>query len=102
MGSGIGGGKIDVDQYRNTLSSGYSVFQSKVSGKLALLIELEKISGFSCSYNVYGGPDEYKDSDIIYKKYKVFWNVSWETEDFEINPSYVVLTKSQWSGKQKN
>ena len=104
MGSGIGGEKIDIDQYRNTLSSGYSVFQSKVSGKLALLIELEKISGFSCSYNVYGGPGEYKISendDVIYKKYKVFWNVSWETEDPEINPSYVVLTKSQWTGKQK-
>ena len=36
----------DIDSYRNLLSSGYSVFQSKISGKLALLIELEKITGF--------------------------------------------------------
>jgi len=43
----------DIDDYRNLLSSGYSVFQSKISGKLALLIELEKITGFSCTYNTY-------------------------------------------------
>nr|DAH81466.1 MAG TPA: hypothetical protein [Bacteriophage sp.] len=36
-------GKPDIDTYRNILSSGYSVFQSKVSGKLAILIELERI-----------------------------------------------------------
>nr|DAG89853.1 MAG TPA: hypothetical protein [Crassvirales sp.] len=35
--------KPDIDSYRNLLSSGYSVFQSKVSGKLAILIELERI-----------------------------------------------------------
>ena len=45
--------KPDIDSYRNLLSSGYSVFQSKISGKLALLIELEKIEGFSCTYTIY-------------------------------------------------
>ena len=47
----------DIDSYRNLLSSGYSVFQSKISGKLALLIELEKINSFSCTYNVYTGKE---------------------------------------------
>lgn len=42
----------DIDSYRNLLSSGYSIFSSKVSGKLALLIELEKITGFSCSWGI--------------------------------------------------
>ena len=98
MGSGIGGKKIDIDQYRNALSSGYSVFQSKISGKLALLIELEKISGFSCTYSIYGG-DTSKSGSLTYKDYKVYWNISWETEDPNINPMCIVLTKSTLIGK---
>jgi hypothetical protein len=43
----------DIDSYRDLLSSGYSVFQSKISGKLALLVELERFNGFSCTYNTY-------------------------------------------------
>lgn len=42
--------KIDLDQYRSVVSSAYNTYSSKVSGKLALLIELEKISGFSCGW----------------------------------------------------
>lgn len=98
MGSGIGGKKIDIDQYRNALSSGYSVFQSKISGKLALLIEVEKITGFSCTYSIYGG-DISKGSTLTYKDYKVYWNISWETEDPNINPMCIVLTKSKLIGR---
>jgi hypothetical protein len=36
-----------VDSYRNILSSGYSVFKEKTSGKLALLAELVTIDTFS-------------------------------------------------------
>ena len=93
---------VDIDSYRNLLSSGYSIFQSKISGKLALLIELEKITGFSCSYNVYGQEEIIDTNNIIKKKYKVYWNVSWETDDPNINPKYVVLTKSEWSGKDSD
>nr|DAH26186.1 MAG TPA: hypothetical protein [Bacteriophage sp.] len=42
-----------MDSYRTMVSSAYSVFSSKVSGKLALLVELEKITGFSCTWNAY-------------------------------------------------
>jgi len=45
--------KPDLDTYRNILNSGYSVFQSKVSGKLAIMIELERIQGFSSTYEIY-------------------------------------------------
>lgn len=48
-----GSSQPDIDSYRNLLSSGYSIFQSKVSGKLAILAELETITGFECTYNVY-------------------------------------------------
>lgn len=45
--------KIDLDSYKTMTNSAYSTFASKVSGKLALLIELEKITGFSCSWDCY-------------------------------------------------
>jgi hypothetical protein len=41
---------IDIDTYRSIVSSAYNTFSSKISGKLALLIELETIDGFSCSW----------------------------------------------------
>jgi len=99
MNTGVGGRKIDIDQYRTTLSSGYSVFQSKVSGKLALLIELEKITGFSCTYGVYGSKPS--NETISKKNFSVYWNLGWETENPNINPSDIVLTKSEWVGKDK-
>jgi hypothetical protein len=42
----------DIDEYRNTLSSGYNVFRSKISGKLALLAELIMIDSFSVTYSL--------------------------------------------------
>jgi hypothetical protein len=45
--------KLDIDSYRSLVTSAYSIFSSKVSGKLALLVELEKITGFSCSWEPY-------------------------------------------------
>jgi hypothetical protein len=45
--------KPDLDSYRTMVSSAYSIFSSKVSGKLALLVELEKITGFSCTWSAY-------------------------------------------------
>lgn len=41
---------IDLDQYRNTLSSGFNVFKSKHSGKLGILAEIVKIDGFSVTH----------------------------------------------------
>lgn len=43
---------IDIDSYRNTLSSGYSVFRSKTSGKLAILAELITIDSYSVTHEV--------------------------------------------------
>jgi hypothetical protein len=42
--------KVDLDSHRSIVSSAYNIYSSKISGKLALLIELEKISGFSCGW----------------------------------------------------
>ena len=44
--------KIDIDSYRNVLSSGYNVFKSKVSGKLAILAELITIDSYSVTHSI--------------------------------------------------
>lgn len=94
-------GVPDIDQYRNNLSSGYSIFQSKVSGKLALLIELEKINSFSCTYDIYTSNSETLENtnNEVYKDHKVYWSINWDSSDNNINPNYIVLTKSEWVGK---
>lgn len=106
--------KPDIDSYRNLLNSGYSVYQSKISGKLALLIELEKIEGFSCTYTVYSKNtttivenitkenNTENNSDIEYKQYYIYWNFNWDTNDPNINPAWIVLTKSEWTGREEN
>lgn len=42
----------DIDSYRNVVCSGYSVFKSKISGKLAILAELIMIDSYSVTYSV--------------------------------------------------
>jgi hypothetical protein len=44
--------EVDIDEYRNTLSSGYSVFKSKTSGKLAILAELIMVDSYSITHSV--------------------------------------------------
>jgi hypothetical protein len=100
-------GNPDLDSYRSLVSSAYSIFQSKVSGKLALLIELEKINSFSCTYDIYPDNELVEDQynaaygKVMAKNYKVFWNINWGTDNDNVNPKYIVLTKSNWSGKEE-
>lgn len=92
--------KPDIDSYRNALSSGYSVFQSKVSGKLALLVELETIDTFSCTYNIYKhiNENQQKEELIEYQKYDIYFNINWKTSNFNVNPSQICLYRQNWSG----
>ena len=46
------GNLIDLDSYRNALSSGYSVFKEKTSGKLAILAELITIDSYSVTHSI--------------------------------------------------
>ncbi len=80
----------DLDQYRTIVNSAYSVFASKVSGQLGVLVELEKITGFSCTWSVY-------NVDTVNKNYPIYWNINWTTDDNNINPSGIILTKSECS-----
>lgn len=89
--------EVDIDSYRSLISSAYSIFQSKVSGKLAILAELEKINGFSCTHNVYITDKVEKSGEKSGEKiYHTYLNVSWESDNPNINPKGLVLTKSQW------
>ncbi len=94
-------GKLDIDSYRTLVSSAYSIFSSKVSGKLALLIELEKITGFSCSWEPYIESTTVKNG-INYTNYLIHWNFNWTTSDNNINPNGALLLTSEWKGSSTN
>lgn len=87
----------DIDEYRDLVTSTYSIFQSKVSGKLALLIELERIDTFDCSYSVRSGA-------IINNKktYTVKFNSSWDTKNKNVNPKGIIITESNWPNAVSN
>lgn len=112
-----GSNQPDIDSYRNLLSSGYSIFQSKVSGKLAILAELETITGFECTYNVYktgtstktvnGKVKKDKEEiitlcDINYNLYDVYLNFHWSTDNYNINPKGIKVSTSEWVPKEVN
>ena len=50
--------KVDIDSYRNVLSSGYNVFRSKTSGKLAILAELITIDSYSVTHSIQPRKDD--------------------------------------------
>lgn len=54
---------VDIDSYRNVLSSGYSVFKSKTSGRLAILAELITIDSYSVTHSVQ--PKQDSEGNIV-------------------------------------
>jgi hypothetical protein len=72
-----------------------------VSGKLAILAELETIDTFSCSY-ILEKIDNYKDgSGIWYKKYKLFL-VPEYVSDKNIKLPYICATKSFFNNDKES
>lgn len=103
--------KPDIDSYRNILSSGYSVFQSKVSGKLAILIELERIQTFNSTYEVLKSEKIAQNGEITqtasdstsqettnvnYQQYDVYINFNWKTNNLDVNPKSIVIYDFEW------
>jgi hypothetical protein len=58
--------KLDLDDYRSTISSGYSVFKSKTSGKLAILAELVMIDSYSVTHSVVKNSDQSKGDQVAF------------------------------------
>ena len=106
--------KPDIDSYRNLLSSGYSVFQSKVSGKLAILIELERIQTFNSTYEVLRGKkiaesggntqtasdstnQETTNTTVNCQPYDIYINFNWKTNNLDVNPKSIVIYDFKWT-----
>lgn len=87
--------ELNVDEYRSIVSSAYTIFKSKSSGKLAIIVEPEMIDDFSCSYSLYVTTNE-KTNQV---EYKVYLNVSWNTSDVNINPSCIHVESDKISGE---
>lgn len=93
--------KPDIDSYRNILSSGYSVFQSKVSGKLAILIELERIQNFSSTYEVLKSSakqtNPIEPTNVNFQQYDIYVNFNWQTNNLDVNPKSIVIYDFKWA-----
>ena len=98
--------KPDIDSYRNILSSGYSVFQSKVSGKLAILIELERIQNFSSTYEVLKSSakqtDPIESTNVNFQQYDIYVNFHWQTNNLDVNPKSIVIYDLKWVSNSGN
>lgn len=90
--------ETDIDSYRKKVSQNYNVFSSKVSGKLAILAELETISTFSCSHKITLQTSE--DENGIPKDetiYNIYLDYTWESDNEEINPKYIAINNWSWN-----
>lgn len=110
--------KPDIDSYRNLLSSGYSIFQSKVSGKLAILIELERIQTFNSTYEVLKSEETAESKEITqtvsdstnqetnttvnYQPYDIYINFNWKTNNLDVNPKSIVIYDFKWVNNSGN
>ena len=97
--------KPDIDSYRNILSSGYSVFQSKVSGKLAILIELERIQTFNSTYEVLKNKNITKtieSTTVNCQQYDIYINFNWKTNNLDVNPKSIVIYDFKWVSNSGN
>lgn len=59
----------DLDAYRNAVSSGYNVFKSKTSGRLAILAELIMIDSYNVTHSLQ--PTKDADNNIIEGKFDI-------------------------------
>lgn len=92
-------GTPDLDSYRSLVTSAYSIFQSKNSGQLAVLVELEQIDSFNCAYSVTSGEvAAIDDGDLKYQSYNIYLHASWNTKNNDINPCGLAILSSEWVG----
>lgn len=89
---------VDIDSYRNTLSSGYSVFKSKTSGKLAILAELIMIDSYSVTHSLKPCVDE--QGTTIDGKFDVI--LHHEVEPIITNENYNTAPKLRYYYLQKS
>lgn len=76
-----------IDEYNNLINSNYSVFNSKIAGKLAILAELEAISTFSTSikYKIQDSDDGTKEVILSFPTNWTYENKNLKSRS-EVNP----------------
>ena len=86
----------NLDEYRHALQCQYSVFQQKVSGKLALLLELESINNFNCGHKIFRRKYKIKEGETEKEEevFDIYFSASWDTDNYNVNPSGIIITKS--------
>lgn len=86
----------NLDEYRHALNCQYSVFQQKVSGKLGILLELESINNFNCGHKIFRRKYKIKEGEEEKEEevFDIYFSASWDTDNYNINPSGIIITKS--------
>lgn len=90
-------GTTDIDSYRSLTNSAYSVFQSKNSGTLTLIAELETIDTFSCAYSALR-KDVEKANGKEEKIYEIFLHPSWTSSNNNISIDGIVIEGNYFHG----
>lgn len=91
--------KPDIDSYRSMLQSGYNIFSSKNSGKLALLAELNTIQTFSCTYSVIA--EKYQNGNQEGISYTIYFIPTFD-ENLSGKKVYISRENEQLGGQQSN
>lgn len=81
--------KTDIDNYQSLVSSAYNIFNSKVSGELALLFELKVIDTFSVTWDA---DIEDIDDETYNKKATIKFNINYTSSHPNINLSHAILS----------
>lgn len=90
--------ETDIDSYRTLVSSAYNVFNSKVSGELALLFELKVIDSFSVTWDAEVDTIGDSSSGANDKEATVKFNVNYTSEHPDINLKHIILSDSEYTG----
>ena len=86
------GRDVNLDKYRNLVSTPYDIFRTKNEGNLCLLFELETIDTFSCTI------DPVESTDNNYELNITFY---WIAENWK-NPDKIFLCNSKFNIENKN
>lgn len=87
-------GQWDTDEYRTLTSTAYNVFNSKVSGELALLFEVRIIDSFSVTWDATVSSID-SDENGNDKEATITFNINYTSNNQEINLKYVIITDSE-------
>lgn len=87
---------LDLDEYRNLISSNYNVFNSKTSGRLGILAQLECIDSFEVSWDAIPGSETRTT-----KTWKFYLYLNW-TYDNPSSPDKINLYGVKYVTKINN